>query len=80
VFNLVWGTIIGIAIGVTGKLLMEKEVSGSLARMTVVGVGGSLALGCSIGFWDPSVGIIASYLGAVLSLVIYSVIKIRCEL
>ena len=79
-FNLVWGTIIGIAIGVTGKLLMEKEVSGSLARMTVVGVGGSLALGCSIRFWDPSVGIIASYLGAVFSLVIYSVIKIRCEL
>ena len=79
-FNLVWGTIIGIAIGVTGKLLMEKEVSGSLARMTVVGVGGSLALGCSISFWDPSVGIIASYLGAVFSLVIYSVIKIRCEL
>ena len=79
-FNLVWGTIIGLAIGVTGKLLMEKEVSGSLARMTVVGVGGSLALGCSIGFWDPSVGIIASYLGAFLSLVIYSLIKIRCDL
>ena len=78
-FNLVWGTIIGFAIGVTGKLLMEKEVGGSLARMTVVGIGGSLALGCSIGFWDPSVGIIASYLGAVLSMVIDSVIKIRCE-
>ncbi len=79
-FNLVWGTIIGLAISVAVKLLMEKQVGGSLVGMTVAGIGGSLALGCSIGFWDPSVGIIASYFGAVLSLVIYSVIKIQREL
>jgi hypothetical protein len=76
VFNLVWGTIIGLAISVAVKLLM----GGSLVGMTVAGIGGSLALGCSIGFWDPSVGIMASYFGAVLSLVIYSVIKIQREL
>jgi uncharacterized membrane protein YeaQ/YmgE (transglycosylase-associated protein family) len=77
VFNLLWGTVIGFAVSVSGKLLMEKEEGGSLPGLTVVGVGGSLAMGCLIGFWDPSSGIIASYLGALISLGIYSLIKSR---
>ena len=80
VFNLIWGTIIGLAIGASGKLLMEKEECGTLYGITVVGVSGSVAIGCLVGRWDPSCGIIASYFGAIFSLVIYSLIKNRREL
>jgi uncharacterized membrane protein YeaQ/YmgE (transglycosylase-associated protein family) len=79
VFNLVWGTIIGLAIGASGKLLMEEEC-GSPFGISVVGAGGSVAIGCLVGLWDPSCGIIASYFGAFLSLVIYTLIKNRREL
>ena len=79
-FNLVWGTIIGLAIGASGKLLMEKEECGSPFGISVVGAGGSVAIGCLVGLWDPSCGIIASYFGALFSLVIYALIKNRREL
>jgi uncharacterized membrane protein YeaQ/YmgE (transglycosylase-associated protein family) len=79
VFNLAWGIVIGLAIGASGKLLMEKEVGGSLLTIAVVAVGGSLA-GCLVGVWDPSSGIIMSYLGAFLALVIHSLIKSQGEL
>jgi uncharacterized membrane protein YeaQ/YmgE (transglycosylase-associated protein family) len=79
VFNLAWGIIIGLAIGASGKLLMEKEVGGRLLTITVVAVGGSLA-GCLVGVWDPSSGIIASYLGALLALVFHSLINSDSEL
>ena len=79
-FNLVWGTIIGVAIGVSGKLLMAKEEYGNLSGITIVGVGGAVATGWLVGLWDPSCGIIASYFGAFISLVIYTLIKNRLEL
>ena len=79
VFNLVWGTIIGLVICASSKLLMEKEECGSLSGITVVGIGGSVAMGCLVGLWDPSCGIIASYFGAFFSLVIYALIKNRLE-
>jgi uncharacterized membrane protein YeaQ/YmgE (transglycosylase-associated protein family) len=80
VFNLVWGTIIGLVIGASSKLLMEKEKCGNLSGVTVVGVGGSVVMGWLVGLLDPSFGIIASYFGAFLSLVIYALIKTRREL
>jgi uncharacterized membrane protein YeaQ/YmgE (transglycosylase-associated protein family) len=80
VFNLVWGTIIGLVVGTSSKLLMEKEECGSLSGITVVGVGGSVAIGCSVGLWDPACGIIASYFGAFFFLVIHTLIKNRREL
>jgi uncharacterized membrane protein YeaQ/YmgE (transglycosylase-associated protein family) len=80
VFNLVWGTIIGLVIGASSKLLMEKEECSNLSGITVVGVGGSVAMGWLVGLWDPSCGIIASYFGAFSSLVLYALIKNRLEL
>ena len=79
-FNLVWGTIIGLAIAASSKLLIEKEECGNLSGITVVGVGGSAAMGWLVGLWDPSCGIIASYFGAFFSRVIYALIKNRLEL
>jgi len=80
VFNLVCGTIIGLVIGASIKLLMEKEKCGNLSGVTVVGVGGSVVMGSLVGLLDPSFGIIASYFGAFFSLVIYALIKTRREL
>ena len=74
-FNLVWGTIIGLVIGASSKLLMEKERCGNLSGVTVVGVGGSVVMGWLVGLLDPSFGIIASYFGAFFSLVIYVLIN-----
>jgi uncharacterized membrane protein YeaQ/YmgE (transglycosylase-associated protein family) len=76
VFNLVWGTIIGLVVGTSSKLLMEKEECRNLSGIAVVGVGGSVAMGWLVGLWDPSCGIIASYFGAFLFLVIY-ILKIK---
>jgi uncharacterized membrane protein YeaQ/YmgE (transglycosylase-associated protein family) len=80
VFNLVWGTIIGLVIGASSKLLMEKEKSVNLSGITVVGVGGSVAMGWLVGLLDPSCGIIASYFGGFFSLVIYTLSRIEREL
>ncbi len=74
-FNLVWGTIIGLAIGTSSRILMEDADYGSVSGIAAVGVGGSVAVGCLAGLLDPSLGIIASYFGAFFSLVIYAVIK-----
>ena len=79
-FNLVWGTSIGLVIGASSKLLMEKEKCVNLSGITVVGVGGSVAVGWLVGLLDPSCGIIASYFGAFFSLVIYALIKNPGEL
>ena len=79
-FNLVWGTIIGLVISASSKLLREKEECGNLSGITVVGIGGSVAMGCLVGVWDPSCGIVASYFGAFFSLVIDALINNRREL
>jgi uncharacterized membrane protein YeaQ/YmgE (transglycosylase-associated protein family) len=80
VFNLVWGTIIGLAIGASSKLLMEDADCGDVSGIAAVGVGGSVAMGCLVGLLDPSCGIIASYFGAFVSLMIYALIKNPGEL
>jgi uncharacterized membrane protein YeaQ/YmgE (transglycosylase-associated protein family) len=80
VFNLVWGTIIGLAIGASSSLFMEDADYGNVSGIAAVGVGGSVAMGCLVGLLDPSCGIIASYFGAFFSLVIYALIKNPGEL
>jgi hypothetical protein len=80
VFNLVWGTIIGLAMGASGSLLVEDADYGNVSGIAAVGVGGSVAMGCLVGLLDPSCGIIASYCGAFFSLVIYALIKNPGEL
>ena len=51
-FNLVWGTIIGLAIGASGKLLMEKEECGSLSGIT----GGRSWGFCGYGMFNRTLG------------------------
>ena len=78
-FNAMWGTIIGLMVGVAGKLLMPKEDGGSWLLMIGIGIGGSLVPGCLMGFLDNSSGIVSSYFGAVFVVVVYPLVKTSFE-
>ena len=78
--HLIWIVIIGFVAGALAKLVMPGKDPGGFLITIVLGVVGALLstfLGRLIGWYKPgeSAGFIAAFIGAVILLVIYRLVK-----
>ncbi|HAY34964.1 MAG TPA: GlsB/YeaQ/YmgE family stress response membrane protein [Ignavibacteria bacterium] len=79
-FSLIWSAIIGLLAGALAKLVMPGKDPGGIFVTMLIGIVGSLLftfLGRMIGWYSEgeSAGFIAAFLGAVVLLLIYRLIK-----
>lgn len=78
--SIIWAIIIGFIAGALAKLVMPGKDPGGIIVTILLGVGGSLLftyLGRLIGWYTEgeSAGFIASFLGAIVLLLIYRLFK-----
>ncbi|MBS1518799.1 MAG: GlsB/YeaQ/YmgE family stress response membrane protein [Bacteroidetes bacterium] len=79
-FSLIWSAIIGLIAGALAKLVMPGKDPGGIFVTMLIGIGGSLLftyLGRMIGWYSEgeSGGFIAAFLGAIVLLLIYRLIR-----
>jgi uncharacterized membrane protein YeaQ/YmgE (transglycosylase-associated protein family) len=78
--HLIWTAIIGLIVGALAKLVMPGKDPGGIWVTMAIGVAGAFIagfIGRAVGWYQPgqSAGFIASFLGAVLLLLIYRMFK-----
>ncbi len=81
-FHLLWEAIIGLIVGALAKLVMPGKDPGGIIITMLLGVAGSLVatfIGSRVGLYQEGqrAGFIMSFLGAVLLLFIYRLIRGR---
>ena len=81
-FHLLWEAIIGLIVGALAKLVMPGKDPGGIIITMLLGIAGSLVatfIGSHLGLYQEGqrAGFIMSFLGAVLLLFIYRLIRGR---
>jgi uncharacterized membrane protein YeaQ/YmgE (transglycosylase-associated protein family) len=81
-FHLLWEAIIGLIVGALAKLVMPGKDPGGIFITMLIGIAGSILatfIGSHIGLYQEGqrAGFIMSFLGAVLLLFLYRLIKGR---
>jgi uncharacterized membrane protein YeaQ/YmgE (transglycosylase-associated protein family) len=81
-FHLLWEAIIGLIVGALAKLVMPGKDPGGIFITMLIGIAGSILatfIGSHIGLYQEGqrAGFIMSFLGAILLLFIYRLIKGR---
>lgn len=78
--GIIWTILIGLIVGLLARMLKPGDDGMGLILTTVVGVGGALAasfIGGALGWYKPgeSAGFIGALIGAIVILVLVSVIR-----
>lgn len=81
-FHLLWEAIIGLIVGALAKLVMPGKDPGGIIITMLLGIAGSILatfIGSHIGLYQEGqkAGFIMSFLGAVLILFVYRLLKGR---
>ncbi|HEY4050151.1 MAG TPA: GlsB/YeaQ/YmgE family stress response membrane protein [Acidobacteriaceae bacterium] len=81
-FHLLWEAIIGLIVGALAKLVMPGKDPGGIFITMLIGIAGSILatfIGSHIGLYQEGqrAGFIMSFLGAILLLFIYRLIRGR---